>query len=469
MKNSVRYSLAPRAIPERKSASVIMLAMLFLLLLVCTPAIAWDCNWHDLSLKGSVPDGGTASISGASSFTGSDLFAGSGSFAGTQNVFFDFDSATNPATEHTYTLAQRDSIVAAIEAIYAPWDFTFSHTAVPTGSHAVITFNDGPAGGLASDVDFRNLDLGGSATVDVNGILGFPAYLPYVVGLSKTIGAHELGHLVGLRHADSLGPIGYGLAPRGPSASGYFPVYPGPALAVESTGHTMASPGSIRQTISEAVAGTVMGERSAVKLEFNEMGTVTPETAGFHSTPATAQPLSLPTFSVPNTALPGDLNFGKALFADAEVITAAIIDDGIPLSGESDYYSFSGFAGDVINAEVLSFVPNRLAPGNPVDPEIGLYMPDGATLVSLGAGFAFNDDEFESEDSALIDVILPTDGTYYVRVSASTASRPDDLGDYELFLYRFGAVTIPEPTTACLLVLGVFFAVGKGRRLRLAA
>jgi hypothetical protein len=163
---------------------------------------------------------------------------------------------------------------------------------------------------------------------------------------------------------------------------------------------------------------------------------------------------------VPNTAVFGDVNFGNPLAADAEVVTASI-----GAAGQSDYYSFSGKAGDVINAEVISVVPNRFGAAD-VDSQIRLYMPDGTTLVPQGAGTATNDDEFESFDSALIDVVLPVTGTYYARVNASPFVS-SDTGNYELFLYRF--YVVPEPTSIALLMLGALMAVGSARRARTSA
>jgi hypothetical protein len=384
---------------------------------------------------------------------------GAGSFAGTQDVYFDFDTFTGGG-EHVYTAAQRDEIVAAVAAIYTPWDFTFSHTVVPGGAHAKLNFNTGPAGGLASDIDFRNLDLGGSASINVCGILGgCPAPLASIMGLSKTIAAHELGHLVGLRHADSLGPIGNGLSATGPNPNFYFPAYTGGNTAGETTIHTMASPASVGQTLAQAIGGTVMGERSAVKMEFTEVGTVTPEVGVAHNNAATAQALTLPTIAVPNTALLGHQNHGMYLNADVEVVTGSI-----GAAGQLDYYSFSGTAGDRMNAEGISLVPLRYGAGagpNNVDTTLTLIMPDGVTPVPGQP--SFNDDEFESFDSALIDVLLPVTGTYYVRVGV-TQFLPNDTGKYELYLYRFRTSAVPEPTTLVLVALGGLAALGSIRR-----
>jgi hypothetical protein len=421
-------------------------------------AFAWEIDhgdWYGPTVKGQ-NEGGSGEYSPGSS-------GGAGAFAGTQKVFLDFDTATT-AGEHVYTLAQRDAILGGIASIYAPWDFTFSHTVVPTAPFATLIFNDGIPGGLASDVEFRNIDLSGSATINVCGILGgCPATPPAsVVGLSTTIGAHELGHLVGLRHADSMGPIGFGLptilaAPYGAKPVSYLPDYPGPTAALETRVHTMASPASVGQTVAEAIAPTVMGERSAVKLEFNEVGLVSPEVGIAHGTPATAQMLTLPTFPVPNTAVPGDLRYGMSLSADAEVVTGSL-----SLPFEKDVYKFVGTAGDVINAEVISLVPARFGVTD-IDALVELIMPDGVTFVAQGAGIAVNDDEFESFDATLIDIVLPVTGAYFVRVGA-TPFFPGDTGDYELFLYRFNARPVPEPGVLTLLVFGALFAVGSVRR-----
>jgi hypothetical protein len=218
----------------------------------------------------------------------------------------------------------------------------------------------------------------------------------------------------------------------------------------------MASPASVGQTLAEAIAGTYMGERSAVKLEFTEVGLVSPEIGAAHATPATAQFMTLPNFPVPNTAVPGDLRFGFNLSADAETVTASI-----SAPGQVDFYEFAGVAGDIVNAEVISLVPNRYA-GIGVDSQIDIFMPDGVTPVP--GGHSFNDDEFESFDSTLIDVVLPVTGPYYVRVRSSAVFAPADTGAYELYLYKFHATLIPEPTALSLVIFGAALVSGLSRR-----
>ena len=132
-------------------------------------------------------------------------------------------------------------------AIYGDFNYTFTQTVPTSGPYAEIDFNV-PAGtylgGEATDLDWRNLDLGGSATVDISQFLQFPglvgvAGLPAattenIINMSATIAAHELGHLSGLLHEDAFGPIGTGVATSlldNPNLDGFIPAYGGPVGA----------------------------------------------------------------------------------------------------------------------------------------------------------------------------------------------------------------------------------------------
>ena len=123
-----------------------------------------------------------------------------------QIVFVDFDSKTD-AGEYVYTPDDRAAIIARILESYAQFNVEVVEIQPATGDFSTLTFNDGPPGGLASNIDFLNQDRTDSATVDVNPIL--PISTPaQIVLASGNIGAHELGHIFGLRHGDSFGPPG---------------------------------------------------------------------------------------------------------------------------------------------------------------------------------------------------------------------------------------------------------------------
>ena len=98
------------------------------------------------------------------------------------------------------------------------------------------------------------------------------------MALSAKIAAHELGHLVGLLHQDSFGPIGYGPhAPPGGAA--YNPDYPGPSAGFETFNHLMSSPASVGSNRTNDLRDLYFGEREAVKLTVSESGTVLAESA----------------------------------------------------------------------------------------------------------------------------------------------------------------------------------------------
>ena len=88
-----------------------------------------------------------------------------------QVVFIDFDSQTEPG-EYVYTSEDRAAIVARILDSYAEFNVEVVLTPPATGDFTTLTYNDGPTGGIASNIDFLNQDRSDSATVDVNA-LGF--------------------------------------------------------------------------------------------------------------------------------------------------------------------------------------------------------------------------------------------------------------------------------------------------------
>ena len=366
----------------------------------------------------------------------------------TQVVDLDFDSGYDAARgDLVYSTADRQAVRDRLRATFAGFDYAFTLDRAEAtqlsradgGQFVTLVFDDGPGGGIggeADEVDFRNLKHGNRGTVNVGVLLGDLTTTgeelhAQTLNLTATVAAHELGHMAGLRHADSFGPIGSGIAPAVDPAL-YVPTYTGPRLATETARHVMASPRSVGSTVADAAGvsgGTFFGEREALKLAFNETGRTLSEqatAAGGHAALATAEPLGvLPRLRVPNTLAAGSVNFGKAF----DVSALAVV--GTLTGGEAaDVYSFTGRADDLMNLELVSASLRPLR-GTPFDGVVRVYDRAGRLV-------AENDDEFEgTRDASLIDVTLPADGTYYVQVSGFFAEFG---GRYELFLSRFQAV-----------------------------
>ena len=371
----------------------------------------------------------------------------------TRTVLLDFDTLTIPG-EHVYTQPERDAIEAQLVSDYSAFSYTFTQTVPYTGVYTTIFFNDpfltGLEGGVVNNIDWRDLqvqnsvsfDAGGLhstpgdvATVSVNGLLGHAgqptATSDNFIALSSTIAAHELGHLSGLRHGDSYGPIGGGIYALVDSTR-YLPTYPGPSLAVETTQHIMASGDSVHATLFDAINDPFFGEREAVKLAFGDHGYATPEVTTPHDTAATAEPLTLQALTVPDTTLTG-INADRIFDVHAFDVPGTI---NISASGqsESDIYSFTANAGDLFYAEIMSRALNR--PEGSFDSTLTLYDAQGNVI-------AFNDDSFQSQDSTILDFTLPSTGTYYVKVTpfADTVTGSTQTGAYELFAYTFNTTS----------------------------
>ena len=356
-----------------------------------------------------------------------------------QQVFIDFDSRTGQG-DHVYTPDERDQILDLMVNDYSRFNFSFFETEPVAGDFSTIFINDGDEFGLAQQIDPRNLDKNDTATVSVN--TGASNSAEFVT-LTANVASHELGHLLGLRHFDSFGPIGSGLDPNTAASSDFRPAYNGPSSADDTQFHLMESD----SVFIEADVDQFFSERSAIKLTFNEQGTVVSEDDSIKNTIADAQFIELDSMIVPNTIEVGD----RAGLGDFDVDAIAVIGTLGLDGGLTDFYQFSAAEGDLLNIELMSqSLRNNL---NSFDTTLRLLDSNGSELDYFGSP-AFNDDELETFDSILIDFLLPSDGDYFVQVDSFDG---DEAGSYELFATRFnGVIAVPEPgTKVCMFTAGL--------------
>jgi hypothetical protein len=399
-----------------------------------------------------------------------------------QVVFLDFDTyTTDPSTQHGYTPQERQAILAILQTDYALFPFVqFTLTAPTSGAFETLFFNrstgttEGGVGGNSSEIDFRNLNQSAFAEINVNGLIGssrgeVPAVDPVTgqdnwVTVSATIAAHELGHTLGEEHEFSYGPVGFGIN-NPPGNPAYRPAYPGPDAAWETAMHLMASPASVGSTLLNAAGHPFFGEREAIALAYINDGTVVDntQTPVANNSMTQAQSLTLAGLQVPNPATSGFEAGMQYSVAAIDVVDSI----GLDSTGHSQdkWYSFTGKQGDLMNFDAMSYHLTRIT--DPVDTVMTIYDSHGK-VVAYYNGAAVNDDNFESADAHIIDLALPADDTYYVKVDSFTdptiqpgqpgyslAEATDtETGHFELLIYRSTVGNQIKPSSHDTVVLG---------------
>ena len=314
-------------------------------------------------------------------------------------------------------------------------------------------------------LELLNLDtasLHAPKLLDVAGIPLGTATPGEVVAASVNIGAHETLHLLGTRHHDAFFPIGTGVS-FGEGGADWEPAFPGPEGAALTSMEFNGLTTSFGPLSASALLSTdlFIGPRSAVKLLHDTFVDLDVDSADANS-PMSPQALTLKTIPLPNNLPPSDAMFGFDLFADVVIVEEASIepDDMFPVP-ESDYYSITGDAGDLFFIEVISEVTGS---GDSVDSVVALLDPTlGLTPVPWFTGGAFNDDERESPDSLILDVTLPSSGTFVIEVFSSMKAG-NELGDYEMLVYRMHGV--PEPSSLALALFSFIGTMGYAVRRR---
>ena len=247
-----------------------------------------------------------------------------------------------------------------------------------------------------------------------------------LISASAVIGAHELGHIFGLRHHDAWGPIGSGV-PEGLDIF-YRPNYPGPDDADETRDHIMNTPALAGQFF-DTFSRSWLGEREAIKLAYAAIGEVVFETTSLNDDFESAQMLDFQEMIVPNTIVNGQ----NADAGDFPVDAVSVI-GSFGFVDPGDYYAFEGETGRAYSFEVISAVTDRYSQVDAIDGMISIFDSEFNPVDYYGVA-ASNDDDVEgAADSHLIDLILPEAGIYYAHVETFSDG---DTGTYELFINSF--------------------------------
>ena len=419
--------------------------------------------------------------------------------------------------DHIYTPEERKTILARIRNDYSQYKFKITDKRPESGEFTTLFLgqNDAPVievpetgqlfcpagsnittfpgGGLsilfgrAEGIDFRNQNRDDNAFADgsfweflaqldaQNAEAGFPtnnfealsgvspddfggdivaAVSFAVTNQSSNTGAHEVGHLLGLRHQQSLGPPGSGLpdtfrifpedfVPVFELGDGEFPFQ-----ADETVLHTMASGASVGLPLTgSTLTDRFFSERSAVRLAFNERGRVRFEddirAQNLYGYPY----VELKMLNTPNTI---EIGINAAACYWVESIT---VQGNIDEVGEIDrYYIWVPEGGDMLNVELISIIGEQLSFDEGILGQVRVYQVDDDGTEEL---IGINQQSFESVfDAEVFDLVLPEKGWYAIEISAPDEFFPADFdGDFILDPFPISAAGAPELLTGSYSVL----------------
>ncbi len=370
--------------------------------------------------------------------------------------------------DYVYTQDDRDTIQARMEADYAEYNFVFTQTEPSQGDFSTIRIGDNDANpidlaggilfGRADNIDFGNDTRSDSAFADASfwqllaeldanfGTQNLATFLnlPFaldadgveffrrlaVVNQSANTAAHELGHILGLRHHDSFGAPGDGLPPaRDPGE--FLPVVDLDQDALETLSHIMASGASAGLALnSPPFVDRFFSERSAVKLAINERTRSISEDAAM----VNGGKLTLNKVVGGNPLLSGENSGGKL------DIRTALVDGAMDELDDVDSYTIKARAGEIFNAEMISRTDrNNDLPVFFSKLALKQVQADGSAVEVIS-----NQVMFEGREPLIFDFTIPADGEYILEVSA-----PDlvpvaqdvyvSLADFGLTPFRVGS------------------------------